>query len=95
MHLNAGCMARALNSAPAVSEIVLYAGVDIARACVRSPGRLQNDEAECWAALSSLVITTGKRDANVLQYFKSVAFHQWLFGLEVAGMLRSGRMSVI
>lgn len=46
---------------------------------------IQEDEAGCWSSFSSMVITTGKRDSGVLQYLKSVAFHQWLFGLEVAG----------
>lgn len=56
------------------------------------PRSMQEDEAGCWAAFTSLVITTGKRDSNVLQYFKSVAFHQWLFGLEVAGALKTQKL---
>lgn len=60
-----------------------------------SPRRMQDDEAGGWAAFSSLVITTGKRDASVLQYFKSVAFHQWLFGLEVAGKSRIEQQTFI
>eukprot|EP00892_Ulva_mutabilis_P009240 jgi/Ulvmu1/6689/UM030_0020.1 len=44
----------------------------------------KEDEGGCWSAFTSIVISTGKRDSDVLQYLKSVAFHQWLFGVEVA-----------
>jgi uncharacterized membrane protein YwaF len=42
-----------------------------------------------------VIITTGKRDVEVLQYLKSVAFHQWLFGIEVAGVQLSTSFSFV
>ena len=46
---------------------------------------IQDDEAGAWSGFQVLLVATGKRDADVLEYLKSVALHNWLFGLEVAG----------
>jgi hypothetical protein len=46
---------------------------------------MQDDLGGVWAPWNALIVATGKRDMEQLRYFKSVAFHQWLFNIEVAG----------
>ena len=49
---------------------------------------VQDDLAGVWSSLGVVLVSTGKRDLEVLQYLKSVAFHNWLFGVEVTGASR-------
>lgn len=77
----------ALNLCAAVSKSLLlsysYHGTT---ATAQLSSNLQDDESGAWTDISAVIIVTGKRDPSVLQYLKSVAFHQWLFGIEVAGV---------
>ena len=50
-----------------------------------TPFRVQDDEGGAWSSFQGVLVATGKRDTAVLQYLKSVALHNWLFGIEVAG----------
>lgn len=48
---------------------------------------MQDDLGGVWSGIGAFVVSTGKRDMEVLQYLKSVAFHNWLFGIEVTGAI--------
>ena len=50
------------------------------------PAALMQDDLGGASAFGSIIVPTGKRDMQLLQYFKSVAFHNWLFGIEITGV---------
>jgi hypothetical protein len=52
-------------------------------------GRGLQEDAGGLSSYQALLVTTGKRDPELLQYLKSVAFHQWLFEIEVTGVLHA------